>query len=629
MPRSHDEVASRYDIAHVAGQFADLLAEVSGKIRPATQMADAPRDAQISGTFGTLRMAIEWAANSFPNGLITAVTPHALVASEVTALLDHPRVASLVVGKGSQPIPAPLAERVGEIDMETGTWVLPKDTGQLIIFLDHPDNFGVRRAVSALKAGIRSVAVPATYLPVWEKYATIRLLVRALYNAARRRIWRVLPFRLFAVSSIRSDRECEQALRRIMAGVPLLPPQAFVPRRVLLVNASLGPGGTERQVANTVVGLRSRGVSDVSLLCERLNPGFHDFYTKLVTSAGVTPTERSRFIVGNLAAGIEPYGHRLSRMVRSLPIDLSIEVILYAAELLARRPAVVHAWQDDTCVKAGLAAAIVGVPHIILSGRSVAPHHFLFHQPYMRWSYRALLERPEVVMVNNSRAGARDYESWLAVPPDSIKVIHNGFDFSAFKRPHPDAVRAYRTRHGIAPGQLVVGTIMRFSEEKRPLLWLDIVRLLAQQRSDLAFLLVGAGVMQAQVDAAAGSLRLGNRLMLVGIEHDAALALAAMDVFVLTSRKEGLPNVLVEAQALGVPVVSTDAGGAAETFEDGLTGRLVTSDDPKALAAAVLAILDDRQWRENAIASAPALVRRRFSVDRMIDETLELYQLAH
>ena len=78
---------------------------------------------------------------------------------------------------------------------------------------------------------------------------------------------------------------------------------------------------------------------------------------------------------------------------------------------------------------AGTAAALVGVPAIVLSCRSLAPDHFHIFQPYMRPAYRALLKRRQAMILNNSYAGAVDYARWLSLPADGVQVIHNGFDF--------------------------------------------------------------------------------------------------------------------------------------------------------------------------------------------------------
>lgn len=634
----HDQVAAEYDIRRVAERFAALLSEMTGLGQPGPQQtsngvhreaSSEPASAEQSpgGRVAELLAAVEAVARQCQVDRLLVVTPHSLSVQQISDLLEHPRVESLVVGKGSRIASTEMSARVGRVDMANGTWSLPNNLGQLTVFLEHPDHFGVRRSLSAIKRGIWSIVVPTVCGSIWEKRSTFQLLCRSLSNAARRRLPGLSPVHAAWLRRSRWEQHLERNLNAMLTHPPLLSPDACVSQRILLVNSSLGPGGTERQVVNTMLGMSRRGIHDISIICDYLTPGSHDFYATMVRNRGSIPVERSRTVIGERARLLEPHALRLKQIVHRLPTDLSVDVILYIAEFLVRRPAIVHAWQDDTSVKAGLAAAIVGVPRIVLSGRSVAPHHFTFHQTYMRSCYRALSCLPNVVLVNNSRAGAQDYESWLGLEQGRISVVHNGFDFAEFRHPSREAVAAYRNQLGIEPAQPVVGTIMRFSEEKRPLLWLQVAAHLAAQRRDLAFLMVGTGVMQSEVRAMVESLDLQNRLFLVGIEPIAALALSAMDVFLLTSRKEGLPNVLVEAQSLGVPVVSTDVGGAGETFEHGVTGRLVADDDPGEIAAAVLSTLENAPWRERASQLAPQFVKERFSIDRMLDEMLSLYRI--
>jgi glycosyltransferase involved in cell wall biosynthesis len=103
------------------------------------------------------------------------------------------------------------------------------------------------------------------------------------------------------------------------------------------------------------------------------------------------------------------------------------------------------------------------------------------------------------------------------------------------------------------------------------------------------------------------------------------LVYSLFDVVLLTSAVEGLPNTLIEAQAAGRPVTTTDVGGASEAIIDGVTGILVRERSPQALAAAVLSILADPAWGLRASTEAPAFVARRFGLDRLIDETLAIY----
>jgi glycosyltransferase involved in cell wall biosynthesis len=397
---------------------------------------------------------------------------------------------------------------------------------------------------------------------------------------------------------------------------------------ILLVSGTLGPGGAERQAIMTLAGLAARGYRDVGLLCVHLSGEINSFFGHLLEGCPVSVAELRRDL---LSADVERAGGRtgnragLKRVVDRLPVELS-EIPLYAREIVARRPRLVHTWLDDVNVKAGLAAVMVGVPRVVLSTRSVAPDNFSLFQPYMREAYRALMAQPGVVALNNSKAGARDYEAWLGLPRGTVKVVRNGFDFSGLERQdHLASAREFRARFGIPAAAPVVGSVLRFSEEKQPLLWIDVAERIGQGRKDAMFLMVGDGPLREEARRRAKAKGFGDRIVMPGYERSVEAAMAAMDVFLLTSRLEGLPNVLIEAQALGVPVVTTDAGGAAETLDNGRTGFAVSPPSAELLAQAILRVLGDEEWREAARVAAPQFVRERFSAALMVEQTLDAY----
>jgi glycosyltransferase involved in cell wall biosynthesis len=123
-------------------------------------------------------------------------------------------------------------------------------------------------------------------------------------------------------------------------------------------------------------------------------------------------------------------------------------------------------------------------------------------------------------------------------------------------------------------------------------------------------------------------LGLRDRLLLPGVRDDILSAISMLDVFLLTSAGEGLPNVLLEAQWVGTPIVTTDAGGAREAILDGRTGFLGPNDDADAIATLACRILADQDFRARAATAGPAFVRRRFNMERMLDETIALYGLS-
>lgn len=113
--------------------------------------------------------------------------------------------------------------------------------------------------------------------------------------------------------------------------------------------------------------------------------------------------------------------------------------------------------------------------------------------------------------------------------------------------------------------------------------------------------------------------------LLIGPTLDPGLIYGALDVFLMTSRFEGSPNTLIEAQAAGVPLVAPLVGGIGETVVHGTTGLVVGERDADRLAAAVLKILSEEDWRRRTGRRGPAFVARQFGHRRMIDDTVAIY----
>jgi len=189
---------------------------------------------------------------------------------------------------------------------------------------------------------------------------------------------------------------------------------------------------------------------------------------------------------------------------------------------------------------------------------------------------------------------------------------------------------SYLRRYGIADGVPVIGTVSRLSEEKRPFLWLSVAAEVRRLLPDAHFLVVGDGPLRAALESRAGELGLAGAMHFAGNEKDVYNAMIDMDLLVLMSRAEGLPNVLVEAQFLGVPVVTTRVGGAPETVDHGRSGWVLEGDDCRACAVRIVALLKDPTWLAAASRHAMAFARARFGMGRAIEETLTVYgTLAH
>lgn len=436
-----------------------------------------------------------------------------------------------------------------------------------------------------------------------------------------------LAFRVERAQSRLTGRDVVHPLNDFQ---PLCAPHDFDPRRIAMISVGLHLGGTERQLVSLMRALAERGCP-ADLFCERLGEGDgSDFY--LPALAGYPGTVRSVVPFDDaqpvLMALREDQQQRLTDVLQWLPATLRQLTLRFVAEFLLSRPGVVHAWGDSSSVVAGYAARIVGVPRIVVAGRGQNPTNFGKVHPCLGEAYRQLAACPTVRMINNSAAGARDYAAWLGLPAERFEIHRNGVDPSTFPAAAADQVASLRQRLGIPTGAPVVGSLMRFAVEKQPMLWMNMASHVARRRPDVHFVGFGSGPLAAKMRSFARAHGFGDRMHLPGPTERADLAFGLIDVLALTSRFEGTPNVLLEAAMLGVPVVTTAAGGAVECVEPGRTGVVVHDWRGEAIAAQVLAILGDPAWPARVRAHGPRFVAEKFGQARMVDEAMAFYGLS-
>ena len=415
-------------------------------------------------------------------------------------------------------------------------------------------------------------------------------------------------------------RTFEKQLTNFLLNVPNSPRSG-----IALMIGSLGPGGAERQVVTTLLGLEKKGIPALNLVCQYLQTKDHRFFLPHFDKSNVNVIELIRDNQNKFYAK-KNINYRLFSNDFSGYFYLG-DIAHYMRTIYALGPETVHFWLDEINIKGGMAAVALGVPRIILSQRSMPPYNFSIHKPYFKEGYRWLAKQPGVVLTNNSAAGARAYEQWLGLPTNTIKVIHNGFDIDQMKASQEQNQGLhYRKKMNIPENVPLLGTVIRLSEEKRPMLWLEIAAEVRKKIPTSHFLIVGNGPLAKALKHRAEQVDLKGSVHLVGHESNPSQAMLAMDLFLLTSRMEGLPNVLVEAQALGVPVVTTNVGGAPETLMNQITGWILEHDDAKNVAELIVKLLQDQEWLKTAHQKAPEFIQKAFSIDRMIDDTLSMYQ---
>lgn len=411
--------------------------------------------------------------------------------------------------------------------------------------------------------------------------------------------------------------------------------------RTVLIGSSLASGGAERQMKATALGLHNamaQGqtvagwdvVGPVSVCVRSLTARTGgDFFLPGLKAAGVEVVEFARFPRfggSETASAAAAEIHRLD----FLPSAYRETAVRLTDYLRWIQPDVVQIWQDGMAGPAGLAALLAGVPRIVFTLRTLAA---TVRRDRWKPEYDALFHSlkgiPGVALTTNSAAAAVSYEEWLGLAPGSVDVIHNGMPYPQTEPTNGAEAIWSRFEVGTADATFTLGAVMRFDENKRPLAWVDAAARALRVRPGLRFVMVGDGPLLERTEARARQLGLGERMLFTRRSNCVGYWLSKMDGLMLLSQFEGLPNALIEAQAAGVPVITTPAGGAIETLDDGVTGFVLPDADnlDVDVAAGYIVRLAGLPAAARAEISAAAAewAQVRFSHDAMIERSVEVF----
>jgi glycosyltransferase involved in cell wall biosynthesis len=359
---------------------------------------------------------------------------------------------------------------------------------------------------------------------------------------------------------------------------------------VFVVNA-LTHGGAEIQVSRLARGLRRRGwrVGVVSMIPpEALVPEMQ-------------------------AEGVEVHCLNMSPGVPNPAGILRLRRIL-----TDMRPQVVHSHIAHANILSRVTRMVAGFPVLVCTAHNTHEGGRMLMLAYRYTDWLADLT------TNVSAAGVSRQIETGSARPGRVVFVPNGLDLETF-RPDPELRQA--ARRGLGLGDEFTWLAAGRIEEAKD--YPNLVRafaVVAARRPETVLLIAGRGRLEADVKAMASAAGLDGRVRFLGVRSDVPALMNAADAYVMSSRWEGMPLVLQEAAAVGLPVVATDVGGNREVVCDGVSGLLVPPNDAAALAAAMENVLGLAPGRRAEMGRrGRAHVEAQFGIERVLDRWENIY----
>lgn len=289
------------------------------------------------------------------------------------------------------------------------------------------------------------------------------------------------------------------------------------------------------------------------------------------------------------------------------------------------RPDIVHTHTSKAGVLGRWAAFFAGVPRIIHT-----PHGHVFWGYFgkIRTRFYILVERlttmfTDWIVALTDKEGA-DYIRYKVAPAEKVITIHSGVDL---EKMGTTSVHSEKVRSALEIGenQVVVGTIGRLTSIKGHKYLVEAAQKIVASVSQVVFLIVGDGSLRKALEDQVKQLSLSSYFRFTGWRPDIPEMLSIMDIFVLPSLNEGMGRVLVEAMAVGKPVVGSNVGGIPTLISHGQNGLVVMPRDAEDLARALTELIKDQSLRER-FGNSGRTMAKAFGVKAMVDKIEMLYQ---
>jgi len=281
------------------------------------------------------------------------------------------------------------------------------------------------------------------------------------------------------------------------------------------------------------------------------------------------------------------------------------------------RPDVLHTYLLHSNVIGRIVGRLTGVPRIIGSERTIGQARY-----WGRLLTKLTNPLTDAVEVN-SQTGAIAIEDNLGVPREKIELIRSGVNLDEYSKPTDGA--EIRTDLALNQNQHLVLYVGRLRRVKGVEFGLRAFALAKDKRPNLYMALAGEGEQLYNLQNLVDALGINNHVKFLGVRNDLPDLLAAADSILMPSLNEGFPRTAIEAMAAGKPIVATRVGGTPEAIIDGKTGILVPAKDIRAMAKALISLIDDPLLRNRLGTAGAELARENYSINNYVNRLDEVY----
>jgi glycosyltransferase involved in cell wall biosynthesis len=382
-------------------------------------------------------------------------------------------------------------------------------------------------------------------------------------------------------------------------------------------------GGAERQACDLARGLAADGV-ECRLLTLRA-PSTH-LYNEELQSASIEliTLEQPEYsaaldLLRAVASGFEDV--RVVQFVESLPPGVARDIAALV-RYYHERPRTLVAYLETAGIVGAIAGVLIGAPAIVVALLSVSPERFTVAREDLSWLREALCaagRNHAVRFVANSAFGASECSRWLLGA--HVRVARNAGAEDLLAWDVQSMRIMVRETLGLPQDARLVVGVFRLSPEKRPHLFVEVASVLNHHLPGTRFVIVGDGPLTESTRRSVTEAGLDRALRIIE-RSDGRSFIAAADLLVHVSAIEGIPNVLLEAQFLGVPFVACDVGGLREGVAPCLGSYVLDDDDPQPLARAALDLLLDAEKSRRLGEQARREVQAQFSRRRLATDTM-------